>query len=698
MRMIAEIERRQTTLSTTEILGRLGKISFPILLFLVAFLPRSLYLVARSTIWHIRAGRFVEAILGQDWEATLEAPHPGVTTMWLAGIGREVGGKLFANWPELSLVERMSIELVPLVLVISLGIVLAYFILVRLFNRQIAVVSTLLLALDPFHIYISKTLHVDGLMATFIMLSVLFLWIYIVPSGQGRRAYVVLSGIFAGLAMLSKTPALFAIPYCLLTLAFWQLNSQLADGRRLKSVLADWRQWWSPLKKIGFTFAVWFLALSVIYLLLWPSMWVQPIETLRQGFGETFRFVGSPHPTKNLFLGQTTIKDPGWLFYPVNLLIRSTAITLPFFLFSVTLLFNRKVERYQKHLIFLAFVFVGFFTLQMTLGEKKADRYLLAAFEFMILLAGIGAVYFARWVAGGRRWLLNLLLILVVFLQALISVPRNPYYGTHFNRLLGGPKTILGKAIVAGQGQGEGLDQAGEFLSNLPDSENLTAGVLIEEAFGRYFDGLTVVMIDESVDYLVFARNWMARETRAHRWEVLWERYQDKEPDFSVSFDGIPYVWVYKVDDTSQVLDFEYAVNAELDGQIRLLGYDLAPDKVFPGEEVRLLLYWEAIERPKEHYTVFTHLLDSEELLWGQTDHSPLYGDYSTGNWNPGDIVRDQYDIEVSPEAHPGPYQIELGMYLLETLERLPISSADGELLPQSRILIPGPEVLPRAE
>ena len=693
--MIAETERRPTTSSTTEILGSLGRISFPILLFLVAFLPRSLYLVARSTIWHIRARRFIQAIAEQEWEAILDAPHPGVTTMWLAGIGESVGRKLFANWSDMSLVERMSIELVPLVLVISLGIVLAYFLLVRLFNRQIAVVSTLLLALDPFHIYISKALHVDGLMAIFILLSVLFLWLFIVPSGQGRRAYVMLSGIFAGLAMLSKTPALFAIPYCLLTLAFWQLSNRLADGRRLTAVLTDWRQWPSPLKKIGLIFALWFLALAVIYFLLWPSMWVQPIETLRLGFGDTFRFVGSPHPTKILFMGQTTNKDPGWLFYPVYLLIKSTAITLPFFLFSVTLLFNRKVERHQKQLIFLAFVFVGFFTLQMTLGEKKADRYLLAAFEFMILLAGIGAVYFARWVAGGRRWLMNLVLIVVIFLQALISLPRHPYYGTHYNRLLGGPKMILGKAIVPGQEQGEGLDLAGEFLSSLPDSENLTAGVLIEEAFGRYFDGLTVFMADESVDYLVFARNWMIRETRTHRWEVLWEHYQDKEPDFSVSFDGIPYVWVYKVDDTPRVQGFEYEVDAELDGQIRLLGYDLTPDKLHPGEEVRLVLYWEAIERPKEHYTVFTHLLDSEELLWGQTDHSPLSGEYPTGDWKPGEIVRDQYDIEVSPEAHPGPYQIELGMYLMETLERLPITRADGELLPQSRIMIPGPEVLP---
>jgi hypothetical protein len=128
------------------------------------------------------------------------------------------------------------------------------------------------------------------------------------------------------------------------------------------------------------------------------------------------------------------------------------------------------------------------------------------------------------------------------------------------------------------------------------------------------------------------------------------------------------------------------------------LGFDLSPNQLHPGDSVELVLYWEAIEKPQGNYTVFTHLLDSEGLLWGQKDHRPLHGDYPTNVWNSGDIVRDPHSIKVSPEAPPGNFQIEVGMYTLETLERLPIAGSDGFLLPDARIVIPGPLVISASE
>ena len=37
-------------------------VSFSVILFFIAFLPRAVYLVSRSVIWHVRAVRFVEAL------------------------------------------------------------------------------------------------------------------------------------------------------------------------------------------------------------------------------------------------------------------------------------------------------------------------------------------------------------------------------------------------------------------------------------------------------------------------------------------------------------------------------------------------------------------------------------------------------------------------------------------------------------
>jgi len=111
------------------VITRAAEILFPLFLFLSAFLPRAAYLVARSTLWHRRAAEFMQAVLQRDWAATLLAPHPGVTTMWFAGIANWLGTALVPGFDEQRLGRQMSIELLPLVLIISLAIVLTYFIL-----------------------------------------------------------------------------------------------------------------------------------------------------------------------------------------------------------------------------------------------------------------------------------------------------------------------------------------------------------------------------------------------------------------------------------------------------------------------------------------------------------------------------------------------------------------------------------------
>jgi hypothetical protein len=55
-----------------------------------------------------------------------------------------------------------------------------------------------------------------------------------------------------------------------------------------------------------------------------------------------------------------------------------------------------------------------------------------------------------------------------------------------------------------------------------------------------------------------------------------------------------------------------YPLQAEMGGQIYLLGYDLPQRNVSPGDVLSLTLYWRALQRMDTSYTVFTHLLDTE--------------------------------------------------------------------------------------
>jgi len=129
-----------------------------------------------------------------------------------------------------------------------------------------------------------------------------------------------------------------------------------------------------------------------------------------------------------------------------------------------------------------------------------------------------------------------------------------------------------------------------------------------------------------------------------------------------------------------EALDIEYPVEAILGGTVRLLGYNIESG-FRPGDNIHLTLFWQCLEEMEQDYTVFTHLVDEKQNTWGQKDNQPADGFYPTSRWEAGEIMRDQYDILISPEAPPGEYQIEAGMYLAETGQRLEVVGTDGGVL-----------------
>jgi hypothetical protein len=109
------------------------------------------------------------------------------------------------------------------------------------------------------------------------------------------------------------------------------------------------------------------------------------------------------------------------------------------------------------------------------------------------------------------------------------------------------------------------------------------------------------------------------------------------------------------------------------DNRILLLGYDPNRRQLRPGETLELSLTWQCLKRMDEDYTVFVHILDEEQRIWGQEDIGPVHGTYPTSQWKEGEIVEDIHPVRLSYDASPGEYQIEVGLYLLSTMARLPV-------------------------
>ena len=667
---------------------------FPIILFITAFLPRAIYPVARSHVWHDRSIVFLEALQTGDLAATVQSSHPGIMTMWLVAAARWFGQTFLPETYNTGYWQQSSLEIIFLALVISLLIVLTFLLLRRLFPPLAAIVATLLLALDPFHISISKTIHVDALMSMFLLVSCLYVLLFIRQQEPLNQRPLLLSGFFGGLALLTKTPALFAFPFLLLGLLVWQANHLLTET----STWPPRQQLWQSGLKIARYTAIWLGVLLLTFVLFNPALWVDPAGAMQTIVGGTTTYVQTPHENPILFQGIIYADDPGLLYYPVNILLKSTAAVTLAFVFSLPTLFLPQIERPQKQTLWLLLAYALFFAIQMSLAEKKADRYVLPSLQGIILFAGIGTTLLLHWLFAARQPLRWAFIALIVLGHTAVSLPRHPYYGTHFNRLLGTPKSILASELVAGQEQGEGLDLAADYLNSLPNAVLTSASVQITESFNYFYVGKTVEMTDDASDYLVFARNWVVRGMQLPTWQETWLAYKDRPPKHVVSFDGVPYVWIYKSGPQITEASVEHWLPAQLGNEIRFLGYSFVPKTAVPGEPVTITLYWESSQKTAADYTIFIHLLNEEGELIAQRDSQPQNGIYPTYLWDEGERVQDKFELMIPEDAPEGTYSWAIGMYELATLTRLPVASDQAVTIEDNRLLLPGPTIVKENE
>ncbi|MBZ0297338.1 MAG: glycosyltransferase family 39 protein [Anaerolineae bacterium] len=119
----------------------------------------------------------------------------------------------------------------------------------------------------------------------------------------------------------------------------------------------------------------------------------------------------------------------------------------------------------------------------------------------------------------------------------------------------------------------------------------------------------------------------------------------------------------------------------------RYRGHGIGADMLWPGREIVLQMYWQALAPADGDYTIYLHLRDAEGNVWATWDGpivSPEFDDgryYSTQVWEPGEFIVDERrlrlpdDIEV-PEADD--YSLWFGFYDLGTEERLPVT-IDGK-------------------
>lgn len=107
----------------------------------------------------------------------------------------------------------------------------------------------------------------------------------------------------------------------------------------------------------------------------------------------------------------------------------------------------------------------------------------------------------------------------------------------------------------------------------------------------------------------------------------------------------------------------EQPVNANLDNQIMLLGYDVSGAPFMPGGVMNFNLYWQLNgDEINTDYSSVVTLKDSSGIAyWQQTAYQP--GGLATRHWLPGTYVQERVRLEIPLDTPPGSYSVSISLY-----------------------------------
>ena len=122
---------------------------------------------------------------------------------------------------------------------------------------------------------------------------------------------------------------------------------------------------------------------------------------------------------------------------------------------------------------------------------------------------------------------------------------------------------------------------------------------------------------------------------------------------------------------------------------ISLTGYDVPSATLERGQPFLLLLYWGADGPADRNYSVFVHLVDRSGTVLAQADNWPQAGRAPTSGWKKGQFIGDYYLIPISESITSGDAWIEVGLYDLATMQRIPVSDEYGNIVDHRLVIGP---------
>jgi len=698
-----------------------------IVLFLVALIPRLIgldrFLTSdENTNIFLAGSDVITAFLRGDLRGTYWHFYPGVTMSWLDALG--MGGQYLLdsifNATHLSFTEYIYGDILslivasrlPYVILTAAAIPAMYLLARRLLSNRVALFGALFMAFDPFYLAHSRVVHGDAPVAVFMSLSALTFFIYAKRSMDGdwvlalhyssfahsiirslTDPYLIISAILGGLAALTKAPGQFMALFVVGVSILYGINElRQLDDRRPVHIF---RRWLAGI--IG-----WGLISLLVFVLLWPSMWVDPLGTVRQMWVETFGKVDEGHLV--YYFGRPTL-DPGFWFYFYVIPFRLTPIVMIGSALSLLLFLPGVRKLLPRHKLFAPgepdepdsttyqvlspYFLLWLFTISLllfgNLSPKKQDRYLLPLFPFLNLLAAMGWVglisiinyqlsIIKSRVAGFQPRPLflisNLLILLLLLIHAVPVLTYYPYYLTYFNPLMGGPVRASETTLM---GWGEGMEQVAAYLNSKPNAENLYVASTPSQTLLPYFVGTGGNFYTNDIafraDYVVL---YLAQMQRLAPSPEIVHYFEAQRAEKTITIKDVVYAKIYPGPKLilTDIPPDAAPINIGLGDLIRLAGYKF-PNPQSTSANPQLILYWHALAPISTNYTISIRARASGGRLLAQQDQWPVEGLLPITQWRQGDYVTDIHTLEMSAAEAARISGFEIVVYNADTNKTL---------------------------
>ena len=120
--------------------------------------------------------------------------------------------------------------------------------------------------------------------------------------------------------------------------------------------------------------------------------------------------------------------------------------------------------------------------------------------------------------------------------------------------------------------------------------------------------------------------------------------------------------------------------NVTYGNAVRLLAFQIDRTTVQPGDSLAVTLYWQALQPVDEDLSTYVHLFGWRGQRLGQRDSHAGGGTYPTSRWSPEQVICDTLLLPVREDAAgPVAAELEVGLYRLRNMERLPAVDEQGQ-------------------